>query len=160
MCGIAGVYNRNGAPVSNDTLFRMTRTLTHRGPDEEGYFLNLGCGATEAAGGQGRRGQGNVGLGHRRLSIIDLRGGKQPLGNESGSVWITFNGEIYNYRSLRSDLEARGHKFRTNSDTETIVHAYEEWGERSIERLRGMFAFAIWDEDRQQLLLARTRQNR
>jgi asparagine synthase (glutamine-hydrolysing) len=148
----------------------MTRTLTHRGPDEEGYFTNqpvdeplleklrapFRCSAN-TAGSDGRQKQINVGLGHRRLSIIDLESGQQPLSNEDGSVWITFNGEIYNFQSLKQELMGKGHVFRTNSDTETIVHAYEEWGVNAVERLRGMFAFVIWDENRQQLFMARDR---
>ena len=118
----------------------MTRTLVHRGPDDEGYFVDE-----------------HVALGHRRLSIIDLETGRQPLDNEDGSVWIVFNGEIYNYRDLRALLETKGHTFKTRIDTETIVHAYEEWGAGCLERLRGMFAFALWDRRRRQLLLARDR---
>lgn len=165
MCGIAGIFNRNGFGVDPEILIRMTRTLTHRGPDEEGYFLNTK--KMSAFSGTGFplkllshsdfNAKGNVGLGHRRLSIIDLAGGQQPLCNENGSIWVVFNGEIYNFQSLMSDLKSKGHKFRTCSDTETIVHAYEQWGERAIERFRGMFAFALWDENRQQLLLARDR---
>ena len=120
----------------------MTRTLAHRGPDEEGYFIND---------------KGFVGLGHQRLSIIDLATGQQPLSNEDGTVWISFNGEIYNYQDLIRELEAKGHIFRTRSDTEAIVHAYEEWGTDAVKKLRGMFAFAVWDENRQQLWLARDR---
>lgn len=177
MCGIAGIFNRNNAPVTPDLLVRMTRTLIHRGPDEEGYFVNAGrlggwkagklesweAGKLDAWGGEAPLrgwidgGKGNVGLGHRRLSIIDLATGQQPLGNEDGSIWVAFNGEIYNFQTLMSELEARGHRFRTRSDTEAIVHAYEEWGEKALERLRGMFAFALWDEKRQQLILARDR---
>jgi asparagine synthase (glutamine-hydrolysing) len=114
--------------------------MVHRGPDEEGVYLGDG-----------------VALGMRRLSIIDLAGGQQPVSNEDGSVWIVFNGEIYNYRELRHDLQQKGHVFRTSSDTETIVHLYEDLGPRCVERLRGMFGFAIWDERKQQLLLARDR---
>ncbi len=138
MCGIAGILNTNGAPVSRDVLSAMTTTLAHRGPD--GFGLEL---------------RDSVGLGHRRLAIIDLAGGQQPLSNEDGQVWITFNGEIYNYRELRAELESKGHSFRTHSDTETIVHAYEEWGDSCVERLRGMFAFAIMDWRRRRLFLAR-----
>ncbi len=169
MCGIAGVFHRDGAPVDADALVRMTRTLAHRGPDEEGYFVNTDRPAprttdapfrsaravAEAAGMRGP--QGHVGLGHRRLSIIDLGSGQQPLCNEDGSVWITYNGEVYNFQALARELEGRGHRFRTHSDTEAIVHAYEEWGTACVERLRGMFAFAIWDQRQQQLVLARDR---
>jgi asparagine synthase (glutamine-hydrolysing) len=168
MCGIAGVYRRDGAPVDRDTLVRMTRTLVHRGPDEEGYYCNAdgpesrGAGAPfrSAASGAARDVRGphaHVGLGHRRLSIIDLSSGQQPLCNEDGTVWITYNGEVYNFQGLKQELESLGHRFRTRSDTETIVHAYEEWGPRCVERLRGMFAFAIWDQRNQQLFLARDR---
>ena len=118
----------------------MLGTIAHRGPDDEGTFV---CGA--------------IGLGNRRLSIIDLQSGKQPISNEDGTIWIVYNGEMYNYPSLRRELEARGHAFRTNSDTEAIVHLYEELGERCVEKLSGMFAFAIWDEKQQKLLLARDR---
>ena len=118
----------------------MCRVMVHRGPDDEGVHLGEG-----------------VGLGMRRLSIIDLQSGHQPVANEDKSIWVVFNGEIYNYRELRHDLERRGHTFRTSSDTETIVHLYEELGTRSVERLRGMFAFAVWDNRQRQLLLARDR---
>ena len=98
-----------------------------------------------------------MGLGHRRLSIIDLSSGQQPLSNEDGTIWVTYNGEIYNYQSLVAELEAKGHRFRTRSDTEVVVHAWEEWGERAVERFRGMFAFVVWDEKQQILWLARDR---
>ena len=140
MCGIAGIVRWDGAPVSEHEIRDMCSAIVHRGPDDEGVYLGDG-----------------VALGMRRLSIIDLEGGHQPISNEDGSVWIVFNGEIYNYRELRRDLEYRGHVFRTDSDTETIVHLYEEWGLHCVDRLRGMFAFAIWDERRRQLLLARDR---
>lgn len=179
MCGIAGLFQRDGAPVSPEVLVRMTRTLTHRGPDEEGYFINArrreGANALGEMPGDSRfaiddsrladaplrggidGGKGNVGLGHRRLSIIDLSSGQQPLSNEDGTVWVAFNGEIYNFQGLVHELEARGHRFRTRSDTEVIVHAWEEWGERAVERFRGMFAFAVWDERKQTLWVARDR---
>jgi len=169
MCGIAGIFHRDGARVDVDTLVRMTRTLTHRGPDEEGYFVNAAAAelpdrsnlplrvAGPAQSSAHRPGSGNVGLGHRRLSIIDLLSGQQPLCNEDGSVWVSYNGEIYNFQSLKQELEAKGHRFLTDCDTETIVHAYEEWGERAAERFRGMFAIAVWDEKRQQIWLARDR---
>ena len=146
MCGIAGaVRNENGGPVRPEILDRMTDILSHRGPDGRGTYhrqYDNGCG---------------VGLGHRRLAIIDLAGGHQPLCNEDETIWITFNGEIYNYRELRKSLVARGHRFRTDSDTETIVHLYEDYGAKCLEYLRGMFAFAIWDEKLQSLFLARDR---
>jgi asparagine synthase (glutamine-hydrolysing) len=139
MCGIAGRVNHS-APVDRAEIFRMTELLAHRGPDDHGYHLRT-----------------RVGLGHRRLSIIDLAGGRQPLANEDDTVWIVFNGEIYNHVALRRELLARGHRFRTHSDTEAIVHAYEEWGADCAKRLRGMFAFAIWDERQQRLTLVRDR---
>ncbi len=140
MCGIAGILQLDNRPVNEREVRALTRALAHRGPD-----------------GEGVRCAGNVGLGHRRLSIIDLEGGAQPLCNEDGTVWVSFNGEIYNYVELQRDLEARGHVFATHCDTETIVHAYEEWGAACVERFRGMFAFAIHDERRRQLFLARDR---
>jgi len=142
MCGIVGkVYFDEEQRVSKIELRRMTQTLAHRGPDGEEIWVD-----------------GNVGLGHRRLAIIDLRAiAAQPMPNEDGSVWITFNGEIYNFKELRDELESRGHRFRTNSDTEVIVYAWEEYGRACVERLRGMFAFAIWDRRRRTLFLARDR---
>ena len=140
MCGIAGIVRWDGRPVLEHEIRDMCGVMVHRGPDEEGIYLADG-----------------VALGMRRLSIIDLAGGQQPVSNEDGSVWIVFNGEIYNYRELRHDLQQNGHVFRTSSDTETIVHLYEDLGPRCVERLRGMFGFAIWDERKQQLLLARDR---
>jgi asparagine synthase (glutamine-hydrolysing) len=140
MCGIAGIVRWDGSPVPEQDIRGMCSAIVHRGPDDEGVYLGDG-----------------VALGMRRLSIIDLEGGHQPISNEDQSVWIVFNGEIYNYRELRRDLERRGHVFQTDSDTETIVHLYEDQGARCVDRLRGMFAFAIWDERRRQLLLARDR---
>jgi len=141
MCGIAGRFNFNPAHrVQRQLLRAMTSVLAHRGPDADGHY---------AADG--------VGLGHRRLSIIDLSTGDQPLSNEDGTIWTVFNGEIYNFAELRVELEACGHSFRTHTDTEVIVHAYEEWGERAMTRFRGMFAFALWDGPRRRLLLVRDR---
>jgi asparagine synthase (glutamine-hydrolysing) len=141
MCGIAGVlYADPARPVDPSILAAMGNSIAHRGTDGEGFWSASG-----------------VGLVHRRLAIIDLAGGRQPLGNEDGSIQVVFNGEIYNYQGLRSDLIARGHQLRTNSDTEVLVHLYEEEGERLVDRLRGMFAFAIWDAPRKRLLLARDR---
>ena len=142
MCGIAGIFDPAGGLGEQDAvvLRAMTRTLTHRGPDDEGYFVNPW-----------------VGLGHRRLSIIDLATGRQPLGNEDGSVSVIFNGEIYNYPDLTRALEDKGHVFKTHSDTEAIVHAYEEWGVSCLDRFRGMFAFAVWDQRQRRLFLARDR---
>lgn len=147
MCGIAGAaWTASGSPLSEHTLRRMTDSLRHRGPDDDGVYLS--------SRSDGRSG---AGLGFRRLSIIDLQGGHQPLSNEAGDVWVVFNGEIYNYRELRPDLEAAGHVFRTHSDTETIVHLYEQHGLDFVRHLRGMFALAIWDERNQRLVLARDR---
>ncbi len=166
MCGICGMFQRDGAPVDPEVLIRMNRTMAHRGPDEEGYFLNSSCPPSDLFARHGAPlrhpagpagGNRQVGLGHRRLSIIDLSSGQQPLSNEDGSIWISFNGEIYNFQSLKQELESKGHRFRTNSDTETIVHAYEEWGADSVKRLRGMFAYALWDGGRERLFLARDR---
>jgi asparagine synthase (glutamine-hydrolysing) len=140
VCGIAGIVRWDGAPVVEDEIRGMCGAMVHRGPDEEGVYLGTG-----------------VAIGMRRLSIIDLEGGHQPIANEDRSIWIVFNGEIYNYRELRRDLERNGHTFRTDSDTETIVHLYEDLGTGCVDRLRGMFAFAIWDERRRSLMLARDR---
>jgi asparagine synthase (glutamine-hydrolysing) len=146
MCGIAGAaWDSNGVPISPQSLDRMTDILQHRGPDGRGVYYQ-----------QYENGSG-IALGHRRLAIIDLGGGQQPLCNEDGSVWVTFNGEIYNFRELRQDLVKRGHRFKTDSDTETIVHLYEDYGEQCLQYLRGMFAFALWDAKQQSLLLARDR---
>jgi len=154
MCGICGIYNLDGRPIDNDLLHKMNNTLVHRGPDDEGYFFNARrLGSKEA----GRKGRGNVGLGHRRLSIIDLDTGRQPMGSEDGSVQVVFNGEIYNFLELRQQLQSRGHLFSTQSDTEVLVHGYEEWGVDCVHRLRGMFAFAIWDENKKTLILVRDR---
>ncbi len=140
MCGIVGVVNLDGARADSELLARMNEAIRHRGPDEEGAYL-----------------EGHVGLAMRRLAIIDLAGGQQPIANEDRSAWIVFNGEIYNYRELKKRLEDLGHRFRTDSDTEAIVHAYEEFGADCPKHLRGMFAFAIWDARRQELFLARDR---
>jgi len=139
MCGIAG-YVASAPAVARSVLEEMTNRLAHRGPDASGYFHGDG-----------------IALGHRRLSIIDLAGGDQPLGNEDGAIQVIFNGEIYNYRELREELIAKGHHFATHSDTEVLVHLYEEEGEQLPERLNGMFAFAIWDGRRRELFLARDR---
>jgi asparagine synthase (glutamine-hydrolysing) len=141
MCGIAGIADVTGrAPVDGDGLRRMNDQLFHRGPDDAGYLVERG-----------------VGLAMRRLAIIDLSTGQQPVHNEDKTVSVVFNGEIYNYRDLRAELQAKGHRFSTTSDTEVLVHLYEEHRERCVDRLRGMFAFAIWDRPRQALLLARDR---
>jgi asparagine synthase (glutamine-hydrolysing) len=138
LCGICGEWNIHGVDAAS--LERMNASLTHRGPDDQGAVL-----------------LGEAGLAMRRLSIIDLARGHQPIANEDGSIWIVFNGEIYNHRELRRELVSRGHFFRTESDTEVILHLYEDRGERVVEELRGMFAFAIWDTRRRKLLLARDR---
>src|SRR5439155_19154951 len=141
MCGIAGIVNFNPRDaVDGIQLQRMRDALQHRGPDDAGIWID-----------------GAVGLASRRLSIIDVAGGHQPMANEDGSVWITYNGELYNHPELRPRLEGRGHRYRTRSDTETILHLYEDEGERCVQQLRGMFAFAIWDRTRGRLLLARDR---
>jgi asparagine synthase (glutamine-hydrolysing) len=141
MCGIAGIVSLNlQEPVEEARVKRMRDILRHRGPDGEGLWA-----------------EGPVGLGHRRLAIVDVAGGHQPMANEDETVWITYNGEIYNHAALRPGLEARGHRYRTRSDTETILHLYEEEGDRCVERLQGMFAFALWDRPRHRLLLARDR---
>lgn len=141
MCGIAGIISFDREkPVEADRLRRMRDILRHRGPDGEGLWID-----------------GPVGLAHRRLSIVDLASGGQPMATGDQNVWIVFNGEIYNHLDLRHDLESRGHHYRTRSDTETILHLYKDAGEACVERLQGMFAFALWDRQRQQLLLARDR---
>lgn len=139
MCGIAGQFLRGRNPQLAD-IRSMCDQIRHRGPDDEGYHLDGACG-----------------IGMRRLSIIDLSTGHQPISNEDGTVWVVFNGEIYNFQELRADLIQRGHRFRTNSDTETLVHLYEEEGTAGIQKLRGMFAYAIWDSRRRALLLVRDR---
>ncbi len=141
MCGICGKLHFDlGQPVFHDDIHEMTKLIEHRGPDDSGYYL-----------------KGNIGLGFRRLSIIDLDNGHQPLSNEDGTIWIVFNGEIYNHLSLRQMLIGKGHKFKTKTDTETIVHLFEEYGNECVKHLRGMFAFAIWDEKNKRLFCARDR---
>jgi asparagine synthase (glutamine-hydrolysing) len=141
MCGIAGYVDVAGPErVDESTLVAMCNAMLHRGPDDQGIFLN-----------------GKVGLGMRRLSIIDLDTGHQPIGNETKTVWVVLNGEIYNYRELAEWLKAKGHSFQTASDTEVIVHLYEEMGDDCVHKLRGMFAFALWDQQRDRLLIARDR---
>ncbi|MBI5564939.1 MAG: asparagine synthase (glutamine-hydrolyzing) [Chloroflexi bacterium] len=139
MCGICGYFSAD-APVERELLERMNSTIVHRGPDCDGFFID-----------------GRVGLAMRRLAIIDVAGGDQPIGNEDGSIQVVYNGEIYNYRALRTELEACGHRFTTNSDTEVIVHGYEQWGDAMLPRFNGMFALALWDGTRRRLLLARDR---
>jgi asparagine synthase (glutamine-hydrolysing) len=140
MCGICGIAYWEAGPADEAVIREMTRLIRHRGPDDEGYYFSRG-----------------IGLGFRRLSIIDLAGGRQPMSNEDGSLQVVFNGEIYNFKELRDLLTGRGHAFATLSDTEVLLHGYEEWGEEMVQRLKGMFAFALWDERRRTLLLARDR---
>jgi asparagine synthase (glutamine-hydrolysing) len=142
MCGICGIAipNQLNRRVNESRLTAMRDSLIHRGPDDADILID-----------------GSVGLGHQRLSIVDLGGGRQPMANEDDSIWIVFNGEIYNHRELRPMLEERGHLYRSSSDTETIIHLYEEFGPRGVEKLRGMFAYAIWDGQRRQLVIARDR---
>lgn len=141
MCGICGIaVTSDGPRISSEILTGMCRQLVHRGPDDEGFYVD-----------------DNVGLGNRRLSIIDVEGGHQPLANEDGSIWIAYNGEAYNFSEIRDELIGRGHAFKTRSDTETMVHAYEEWGPAFVQRFRGMFAFALWDKKKRRLLLVRDR---
>lgn len=143
MCGIAGfidVHSRLDGVERATVLDRMCRVIRHRGPDDQGVHI-----------------EPSVALGMRRLSIIDLAGGHQPMSGEDGTITVVFNGEIYNYRELKCELEARGHRFQTDSDTETIVHAYEEFGSSCVNHLRGMFAFAIWDKRERRLFVARDR---
>ncbi len=140
MCGIIGFVNLEQRPASEQIARAMNDAITHRGPDDEGFYF-----------------RDNMALGMRRLSIIDLAGGHQPISNEDGTIWVVFNGEIYNYRELREGLLARGHHLKTHSDTETIVHLYEDYGDDLVQHLNGMFGFALWDERRRRLLIARDR---
>jgi asparagine synthase (glutamine-hydrolysing) len=140
MCGIAGIVSEAGPPPDGATLHRMCQSMVHRGPDDQGIYL-----------------RGSVGLGMRRLSIIDVAGGHQPIHNEDQTVWVVFNGEIYNFLELRAGLEKRGHRFYTNTDTEVVAHLYEELGADCVQQLRGMFGLAVYDERKRSLLLARDR---
>lgn len=141
MCGIAGKYNYQSAKrVERSFVSSMCSKMLHRGPDSEGIYIGE-----------------SIGMGMRRLRIIDLSGGEQPIANETETVWVVFNGEIYNFRELRQELEAKGHRFKTNSDTEVIVHAYEEYGLECVSHFRGMFAFSLWDTERRRLFIARDR---
>lgn len=141
MCGITGLINFSGKPTSDDAVELMADTLRHRGPDDEGCHVD-----------------GNVGLGHRRLAIIDLSmSGRQPMSTADGRFTITYNGEVYNFRELRTELEERGHRFKSTTDSEVVLAAYAEWGEKSLDRFNGMFAFAIWDKKKRELFLARDR---
>lgn len=138
MCGISGAFHFNGEPVESSLIIAMTDAIRHRGPDGDGYFI-----------------EGQIGLGHRRLSIIDLEGGAQPISNERGTIQVIFNGEIYNFHELREELRQHGHVFKTRSDTEVIVHGYEQWGLDCLTRFNGIFAFALWDAKAKKLILAR-----
>ena len=141
MCGICGAYNANGIQAQDQAIVHsMMDALSHRGPDGEGFWASK-----------------EVALGHRRLAIIDLAGGYQPQFNETKDIGVICNGEIYNYRELRRELSAHGHQFRTSSDTEVLVHAYEQWGDSFVLRLRGMFAIAMWDSRQRRFLLVRDR---
>ncbi len=139
MCGICGQYNfKNQTQVLSEDIKRMTKTLIHRGPDDEGYYIS-----------------GSLGFGFRRLSIIDLKGGHQPMSDKRRSVWVVFNGEIYNFPELRKELESHGHVFQTKSDTEVIVNGYKQWGNKVFDHLNGMFGIALWDDKKKKLILAR-----
>src|SRR5262245_60043702 len=140
MCGIAGVVDIFGGALEVSSVRSMCDALRHRGPDDDGYWV-----------------RGAIALGQRRLAILDLITGRQPMSNEDGTVWVTFNGEIYNFDELRRRLEAAGHRFATQSDTEVIVHAWEQYGTDCVEHFRGIFAFALWDERSRVLFLARDR---
>ena len=142
MCGINGIAlsSRSRRRVDPSVLKSMRDVITHRGPDDEGIYIDE-----------------NVGLGHRRLSIVDVASGHQPMTNEDSSLYITYNGEVYNHADFREMLEARGHVYQTHCDTETILHLYEEHGDSCVEHLRGMFAFAIWDRRKRELFIARDR---
>ena len=136
MCGITGIYGEGNKQL----IKKMTDIISHRGPDDKGYYVDK-----------------DISLGNRRLSIIDVKGGHQPIHNEDETLWITYNGEIYNFKEIGEELEKRGHKFYTDTDTEVVVHAYEEWGENCLKKFNGMFAFAIWDSKKKKLFLARDR---
>jgi asparagine synthase (glutamine-hydrolysing) len=141
VCGVAGIFNLNGVPISGVTLRKMTDAIAHRGPDGEGFYID-GC----------------IGLGHRRLAIIDLSpAGHQPMITRDGRYILSYNGEIYNFQELRVELEARGYQFHSRTDTEVVLYAYAEWGEKALDRFNGMFAFAIWDKQQRELFLARDR---
>ena len=140
MCGICGIYSFEGEKIGKSQVKSMCDAIAYRGPDDEGYFIDK-----------------NIGLGMRRLSTIDLSTGKQPIHNEEEDIWVVFNGEIYNFPELKEELETKGHRFYTNSDTEVIVHAYEEYGVECLQKFNGMFAFALWDSKKKQLFIARDR---
>ena len=142
MCGVVGYIDIYGKPIDREIFCQMTDLLTHRGPDDRGIKIF--------------RGKPFVALGHRRLAIIDLSpAGHQPMSNEDGTIWIVCNGEIYNFREIRRELEKQGHLFKSKSDTEVILHAYEEWGERCLDKFNGMFAFGIWGQKKRRIFLAK-----
>ena len=146
MCGICGIIDYKGNTIDKELISKMNSLMVHRGPDDEGIYICK------------QQLKPSVGLGHRRLKIIELsEAGHQPMANEDESIWIVFNGEIYNYQDLRVELENKGHSYKSHSDTETIVHLYEEYGVDCVRYLRGMFSFAIWDKKKDILLLARDR---
>src|SRR4030042_1025494 len=174
MCGIVGIFSSDSREVTTELLGRMTNTIRHRGPDDEGYVLgNTFTGRCEPRAGDDTvvelRGAlkhlsapkeftSDIALGHRRLSIIDLSAaGHQPMSNEEGTVWIVHNGEVYNHAELREELKSRGYKFRSRTDTEVILHSYEEWGDECLCRFNGMWAFAIWDGRERKLFCSRDR---
>src|SRR6266513_1210403 len=140
MCGIAGLLSLSDKPVFEEEVVVMCDAMVHRGPDDAGYYSD-----------------DRAAMGMRRLSIIDLSRGHQPVHNEDKTIWVVFNGEIYNFKTLRASLERQGHTFYTGTDTEVIVHLYEQYGERCVEKMRGMFAFAVWDSRCKTMLLARDR---
>lgn len=141
MCGICGIFHSvPGRDVERSLLQAMNQQIVHRGPDDDGFYI-----------------EGNVGLAMRRLSIIDLSTGHQPISNEDGTITVVYNGEIYNHNQLRRDMEAQGHRYSTHSDTENIVHLYEQYGQDCVQYLRGMFAFVLWDRKRRVLFGARDR---
>lgn len=152
MCGICGIIDFTGKPVQEDIIHQMCQAMVHRGPDDEGIYISQQLPVSSY------QTKPLVGLGHRRLSIIDLSpAGHQPMCNEDGTIWIVLNGEIYNYIELGKGLKEKGHKFKSNADTETVIHLYEEYGEECVKQLRGMFAFALWDKKKQTLIMARDR---
>src|SRR5262245_41838789 len=141
MCGLAGILHRGRVRDAGQRVGLMAKAIRHRGPDDDGFFDDA-----------------DISLGFRRLSIVDLDSGRQPMSNEDETIWVVFNGEIYNHRELRRELESAGHRFKTDhSDTEVVVHGYEQWREKLLDRLNGMFAFAIWDQGKRKLTLGRDR---
>ena len=141
MCGICGIFNLDGEPIPHRYIKSMTDAMAHRGPDDEGHYID-----------------GDMALGHRRLAILDLTSeGHQPMLTQDRQYVLSYNGEVYNFKELRAELESLGHQFRSRSDSEVVLHAYAQWGSDCVERFNGMFAFAIWDRNKQELFLARDR---